>query len=79
MLLYGEPPAEAPAPYLDTKALQIERSRMTVLGYRMAAQSRCVLSRFPYTNTGILNWLRRRDSMFRCVAAGSQTAAPRRA
>jgi hypothetical protein len=51
----------------ETKSERIDRCRMRVLSYRVTAQSKSTLARFPYRGSNVLNWLHRRQNILECV------------
>lgn len=61
LLRFKEPPEAVP--YKETKAEKIERCRLKVLSYRVMAQSKATLTRFPTKSAGVLNWMHRRKNI----------------
>ena len=62
-MLYLTPP-QAPGKD-DNKAQRIEKSRLSVLSYRILAQSKAVLTKFPYRTSGVLNWTHRSQTILK--------------
>ena len=57
-MMYLTPPPTA-VKSTDSKAVQIDKARISVLTYCILAQSKAVQTKFPYRTTGVLNWTHR--------------------
>lgn len=63
-MMYITPPPE-PLNKLDTRLQKIEKARLSVLSYRLLAQSKSVQTKFPYRTTGVLNWTHRSQNILK--------------
>jgi mRNA deadenylase 3'-5' endonuclease subunit Ccr4 len=75
LLRFKDPPE--PVHYKETKSEKIERCRLKVLSYRVMAQSKATLTRFPTKSAGCLNWMHRRKNILEYASRPhSDTCAP---